>query len=486
MGKRKITLKQGCAMVIALYFAAMTIFWLCAYEQLNFRDDSTDMLQADGVIGEITQDTVFSQNFTVEEKCDLISITMLMASYNRDNTTHIKFQVADGESIVAETTINCLDIVDNSEHDIVFDNTLELDKGKVYSLIAYSDDGVIGNACTIYYGTKHAAGKVAINAELSSDMQAKLNGEPLGYSFCWSIKTRASLAWGNVYPFAVLGLGAILLIYCIHMVRCAENNRRCLALNFITAFSRYKYLVKQLVARDFKTKYKRSVLGILWSFLNPLLMMIVQYIVFSTLFRSSIPNFSLYLLVGIVCFNFFSECTGMCLGSITGNASLITKVYMPKYIYPVSRALSSGINLLFSLIPLVGVMIITQAPLGKALVLVPIPLICLFVFSLGIGMILATMMVFFRDTQFLWGVISTIWMYMTPIIYPESILPEKYMPIFKLNPMYHIVKCIRTMIMDGVSPEPKSYIIMMVMCFATLLAGGLIFRKNQDKFVLNI
>ena len=176
----------------------------------------------------------------------------------------------------------------------------------------------------------------------------------------------------------------------------------------------------------------------------------------------------------------------MCLNSITGNASLITKVYMPKYIYPISRALSSSINLLFSLIPLLGVMIITQTGFSKAFFLVPIPLVCLFAFSLGIGMILATLMVFFRDVQFLWNVLSMLWMYMTPVFYPESILPSNYLILFKMNPLYHIIRMMRVMVLDGASPEPKAYFISLFMSFGTLLIGAMIFKKQQDKFVLNI
>ena len=281
-------------------------------------------------------------------------------------------------------------------------------------------------------------------------------------------------------------MGVALIIYCVYMVHCEKYDINCLGLRMVNAFSRYRYLIKQLVSRDFKTKYKRSVLGVLWSFLNPLLMMTVQYVVFSTLFKSTIPNFALYLMIGIVCYNFFNECAGMCLNSITGNASLITKVYVPKYIYPVSKMLSSGINLLLSFIPLLIVLLITQVGFSKSMILLPVPIICLAAFSLGIGMVLATMMVFFRDTQFLWSVISMIWMYVTPIIYPESILPQQYLYVFKFNPLYHIIRMVRTMFMDGVSPEPKAYLISIILSFGTLIIGSVIFRKNQDKFVLNI
>lgn len=244
--------------------------------------------------------------------------------------------------------------------------------------------------------------------------------------------------------------------------------------------------MRQLVARDFKTKYKRSVLGVLWSFLNPLLTMMVQYIVFSTLFKSDIPNFRLYLLSGIVCFNFFSEATTMGLQSIVGNAALITKVYVPKYIYPVSRVFSSTINLLLSLIPLLAVMLLTGTPVRPAILLLPFGLLCLVTFCIGMGFILSAMMVFFRDTQFLWGVVSMLWMYATPIFYPESIIPAQYMVIYKCNPMYHIIRFVRIILIDGVSPEPKAYALCLIASFVPLVLGAVVFKKNQDKFILNL
>lgn len=178
---------------------------------------------------------------------------------------------------------------------------------------------------------------------------------------------------------------------------------------------KYKFLLKQLVSRDFKTRYKRSVLGVFWSFLNPLLMMIVQYLVFSQLFKADIDNYPVYLLSGLVVFNFFNEAVGQALISIVGNASLITKVYLPKYVYPITKVLSSSINLLMSWIPLMIAAFITGEGFTKAYLMIPYILICLVIFTMGWGMIMAAGMTFFRDLQFLWGIISMIWMYMTPI-----------------------------------------------------------------------
>ena len=255
-------------------------------------------------------------------------------------------------------------------------------------------------------------------------------------------------------------------------------------LNAIIAVERYEFLIRQLVSRDFKTKYKRSVLGVFWSFLNPLLTMLVQYFVFSNLFQSDIPYYPAYLLIGIVSFNFFNEACNMCLTSVLGNASLIKKVYMPKYIYPLTRLMSSVINFAIALIPLVIVSLLTGVRFKKAAVLALFFWFCLIVFSLGLGMLLSAAMVFFRDTQFLWGVFSMIWMYATPIFYPESILPEQFRGILQINPIYHFLKNSRLCILEGLSPEPIAYLQCLGMALVMLVVGAVVFRKSQDKFVL--
>ena len=218
--------------------------------------------------------------------------------------------------------------------------------------------------------------------------------------------------------------------------------------------------------------------------MNPLLTMMVMYIVFSTLFKSNIVNFPVYLLSGIVCWNFFSEVTGSCLTSITGNTALITKVYVPKYMYPLSRTISSTVNLGLSLIPLVIVMLLTGTRLTVRILLLPFPIICLFLFAFGMGLLLASMMVFFRDTQFLWGVISMLWMYLTPIFYDAEIIPAQYMTLYKMNPLYHIIRIMRILLINGVSPEPKAYLLCAAASLIPLFLGALVFKKAQDRFVL--
>ena len=166
-------------------------------------------------------------------------------------------------------------------------------------------------------------------------------------------------------------------------------------------FSKYRPLIRELVTRDLKVKYRRSFLGYVWSILNPLLMMLLQTLVFSYMFRFQIENFPLYLICGNTLFNFFNESTNMGMGSVLGNSSLIKKVYVPKFIFPISRVVSSFVNLLFSLAAIILVMLITRSPFHLTILLVWAPLVLLFLFTCGIALLLSALAVYFRDLQYL-------------------------------------------------------------------------------------
>ena len=236
--------------------------------------------------------------------------------------------------------------------------------------------------------------------------------------------------------------------------------------------------------RDFRVKYQASVLGVLWSFLNPLLSMFVYLLVFSTIFKSNIEYFPAYLLTGIVLFNYFSESTSLGLNSIVSNRALITKVYMPKMIYPLAKVLSSAVNLLVSFIPMLIVMVATGVPIHKSLLLLPVVVVFLVAFCLGMTLILSTLTVFFRDTQFLWGILITVWNFLTPIFYPETIIPASFRTIYHLNPLYQIVYFMRCITVGGVSPTPVTYLYCFLVSFIPLAVGLFIFRRKQDRFVI--
>ena len=248
----------------------------------------------------------------------------------------------------------------------------------------------------------------------------------------------------------------------------------------------YRFLLNQLVSRDFKTRYKRSVLGVLWSMLNPLLTMGVQYLIFANLFRWDVENYAVYLLIGTVTFNFFSEATQAALGSITGSASLITKVYIPTYVFPISKVLSACINLGFSTLALYLIIFIQGIPLNVYHLLVPFLYLTLILFSCGVGMILASLMVYFRDTQFLYSVLIMLWMYMTPLFYPVDIIPAEMMGIYQINPLYQYVTFYRTLILDAAMPSAAQFIWCGGYAIAFMVIGVAVFRKLKRNFVLYV
>lgn len=479
-------LKKGCLWVIACYIVIAAAFPLIAGEQMRFRTESTDMVTASTPTGELTADMVIRQPFSADAN-EICSVSVYLSTYARTNRSSLRVQIVDQEgALLGETVVSAVELADNALHTIPFSQPITITPGRTYELTVTSPDAAPGNAVTAWFGSTMPATRHEIALVIPEAEQLRVNGQPVEGKLCYTIQTRRHLWFGDIYPACAAVLGVLLVGYCIYLMRQMKQGNSTLVLRLLTGFQRYRFLIRQLIGRDFKTKYKRSVLGVLWSFLNPLLTMTVQYIVFSTVFKTDIPNFPLYLLTGIVCFNFFNESCTMSLSSIVGNASLITKVYVPKYIYPVSRTLSSGINLLLSLIPLFAVALLTGAPVRPTLLLLPFGLICLLALSLGIGMFLATSMVFFRDTQFLWGVVSMLWMYATPIFYPESIIGEQFILLFKCNPLYHIIRFIRIILMDGVSPEPKAYALCLIASLVPLLIGAVVFKKNQDKFILNL
>ena len=253
-----------------------------------------------------------------------------------------------------------------------------------------------------------------------------------------------------------------------------------------TSLKRNWFMLSELVSRDFKLKYRRSVLGVLWSVLNPLLMMIVLTAVFSFVFRFQIENFALYLIIGQTLFNYIAGSTEDCMTSILGNSSLIKKIRINKIIFPVEKTLFGLVNFAISLIAVVIVMVYFQVFPTWNIFLLPFLLICAFFFALGIGLILATLAVFFRDVIHLWGVVTTAWMYATPIIYPVDILQEWMMAIMQWNPMYYYVNFFREIALWGTTP-PLSEFAILIACAAGFFALGLlIFRKNEKKFILYV
>ncbi len=263
-------------------------------------------------------------------------------------------------------------------------------------------------------------------------------------------------------------------------MECIKNSRA------IQHLLKYKPLLKELVVRDLKVKYRRSFLGYLWSLLNPLLMMVVMTVVFSFMFRSNIENFPLYLICGNTLWAFFCESTTMAMNSVLSNGALIKKVYIPKFIFPISRVLSSFVTMSFSLVAILIVMLVTRTPFHWPLLLFPIPMVLLLVFCIGIGMVLSALAVYFRDIMHLYSVITMAWMYATPIFYPldPEVLPQQIINVIKYNPMYHYINFFRQIVIYGNIPEIETWIFCAGSAIISLVIGLAIFRKMQKNFIL--
>jgi len=257
-------------------------------------------------------------------------------------------------------------------------------------------------------------------------------------------------------------------------------------ITYLRNFHKYSYLLYLLVKKDVKKKYKGSFLGILWSLLNPLLHMIILTLVFSTLFGTDIDNFPVYMLCGFLIFNFFSSSTVSAMNSIIHSSSILSKVYIPKYIVTLSTIISNFVFFSISLIDLVIVMICTGYKASINILFMPVYLILLFIFCCGLSLLLATITVFFRDMEHIYGVIIMALNFTSAIFYPASIIPEKFKFILSVNPIYHYIEGFREVIYYNQSPDIVNLVTCLLIAVFSLVFGIVVFERNQDKFILHL
>ncbi|MDD2980167.1 MAG: ABC transporter permease [Hespellia sp.] len=257
---------------------------------------------------------------------------------------------------------------------------------------------------------------------------------------------------------------------------------------YIKNFQKFRPLLAELVSRDVKIKYRKSVLGVLWTLLNPLLMMVVLSFVFSHLMRFNVKNYPLFILSGQLVYNFFSESTSSAMSAILNNAPLIKKVYIPKYLFVLSRIASSVVNIMASVSALIFMMLFMKVELHYTIFLGIIPIFFLIIFSTGVGLILATVTVKFRDIMHLYGVFLTALTYLTPVIYPISFLQSSRIAytVVNVNPLTNMLTMFRDLVLYGTIPSISSFMLSFVTAMAALVIGLVVFYKKQDKFILNI
>jgi ABC-2 type transport system permease protein len=240
-------------------------------------------------------------------------------------------------------------------------------------------------------------------------------------------------------------------------------------------------LIWYLVLRDLRVRYRRSTLGLLWTMLQPLMMMLVLYVVFSHVFRFDVYRYPVYVLAGILFWNFFQQSIVASMNSLRGNAGILQKLPVPKAVFPIASVLSGVVNLCLALVPLLAILLATGQRLEPALLFLPVAIILAAMFTLGAGLLLSPLAVFFSDVVELVGVVLVLLMYLTPIFYPMSIVPERFRWLVRYNPIRSVLEVFRDPIYYGKIPPLPHVTVTLVIALLALLIGAYAFRKSSDR-----
>ena len=261
-----------------------------------------------------------------------------------------------------------------------------------------------------------------------------------------------------------------------------STKRGPVALEELRGIFQYRDLIYQLVRRDIVSRYKRSVLGIAWTLLQPLGMMIILSLVFSSLFHS-VKGYPAYILSGLIVWTFFAQTTSAIINQIVWGGALLRQIYMPRTSFAISAIGTGLVNLVLSIILLFLIILLAKLPFSWSFLFLPVSILLLAAFSLGVGLMISTASVYFPDVTEMYAIVLMAWMYLTPIIYPEYIIPEKYQfLLFNLNPMYHIVKTFRMPLFEGTLPDAKTLMLAVFFSSFTLVVGWLFYSKRADEF----
>lgn len=262
--------------------------------------------------------------------------------------------------------------------------------------------------------------------------------------------------------------------------------KRSKALEELQEAYRYRHLIAQLVRRDILTRYKRSVLGVAWTMLNPLGMMLVLSVAFSQLFGGT-RAYPAYVLSGLIAWNFFSQTTTAGINQMVWGGGLLSRIYIPRTVFVLSSIGTGVVNLLLSMVPLIIILLITGTPIRVSILFLPISIISLAAFSLGVGLIISTWAIYYYDVAEMYQIVLTAWMYLTPIIYPESIIPEPLrIWLFTLNPMYHLVSLFRAPLYGGVLPSLADIVAGAGIGIIVLTIGWFVFSQRSDEFAYRV
>lgn len=253
-------------------------------------------------------------------------------------------------------------------------------------------------------------------------------------------------------------------------------------MNLVQLIRKYRFVFTELVKRDFKKKYKRSFLGVLWSMLAPLFTLLVMNFVFSHFFGRTQEYYTIYLFSGWLIFQYYNEATNGAMSSLMANANIFSKVKVPKYLFLFSRVTSSSINFFLVLLVYFAFVIVYQLPITWKFIMLIFPIVCMFLLILGVGLILSALFVFFRDVQYLYGVFSTALMYFTPIFYTVDIMGDKA-KIFYLNPLYLYVTYFRDVVIGGIIPSLAFHVYTLLYSLIFFAIGCWMYKKYNYKFL---
>ena len=253
-------------------------------------------------------------------------------------------------------------------------------------------------------------------------------------------------------------------------------------MNIFKNLYNYREFLKTSIKKEFRGKYKKSFLGVLWSFLNPLFQLLIYALVFPFILKNNVENYTVFLIVALFPWNFFNLSIIQSAACIVANGWIIKKVYFPREILPIATSTSNLINFLISSILVFLALFISGIGLTKAVVVLPLIILIQYILQLGLSFILSAITVYVRDVEYLINVLMMLAFYLSPIVYSADMIPSKYLPLFKLNPMFHIIKYYRDILYYGKIPEMGSVLLLLLVCIIILVVGYLIFRKLEKRF----
>lgn len=266
----------------------------------------------------------------------------------------------------------------------------------------------------------------------------------------------------------------------------ARNKQRNQTAEKIERRRQYVFVIKELTSREIKRKYSRSYLGIVWSVLNPLLMMAVLSMIFSQLFKRSIENFPIYYLTGYILWQMFTGATNAAMTTLVDNKALLIKVKLPMEIFVLARVYTALVNLGYSLIAYVVMLLVFGIKPNLMMLFSPVIILFMLIFALGVSFVLSSAYVFFGDVKHLYSVLLTLWMYCSAIFYPVDQMKGIIRTIIELNPIYNYIDALRSVVMEGMLPPLWEIARMIVWAVMVYVIGYYIFRKNKNKVMQKI